>query len=223
MQSIIKWARSIPVLDGFISFGARLGLWGFLWNIGAVIWSLAVTIWAGVASHVPGWGLALIFTLTAAISIWMVSKGMAAYRDFTVARAMNKFDPAQHKAFGAELIQLSSDIFRFLADRQRDHSDLHKANPANGPAYQDWQADRDFEQVTGKLFFEKFGTRVLGSVALLHRMGIKMPHHMMATAHYRPSGLPQFLGMMGDLLSRGNIEDAASAANDRDLMWQIGH
>lgn len=142
-----------------------------------------------------------------------------------IIRATSKFNARDYQKFGHELVTLSQEIFRFLADRQRDQMDVHKANPrANGiPSIDFWQADRDFERVTGRLFFEKFGPRVLGSLALLQRIGISMPVHMISSAEYRPNGLPQFLGTMGDLLSRGNIADAVAISNDQDFMWQIQH
>lgn len=223
MGNIVKALRHIPFLDAVLSFGTRIGLWAVIWNTLGVIGSLAMTVWAYLWSNLPPWGLALAFLGALALFLFCVSKGMAAWRDFTVARAMMKFDPTQYQAFGGELVTLSQEIFRFLTERQRDHADLHKANPVEDASFGDWQADRDFEQVTGKLFFEKFGTRVLGSVALLHRIGIQMPPHLVTSAHYRPNGLPQFLGMVGDLLRRGNIDDAVSVSSDRDLMWQIQH
>ncbi|MET4666849.1 hypothetical protein [Sphingomonas sp. PvP056] len=202
MGKIAKALRHIPYIDAILSFGTRIGLGAFLWNVAAVIAALLMAFWAYIWSNLPPWGLLLVFLTTVALLLFCVDKGMAALRNYTVARAMMKFDPTQYQAFGDELVALSHEIFRYLAERQRDHADIHKANPNREPGFGSWQTDRDFEAVTGKLFFERFGPKVLGSVALLHGIGIQMPPHMVLTAQTRPNGLPQFLGMIGDLLKR---------------------
>lgn len=223
MRNIKAALEKIPVLDGVLSFLERTGVGTIIWFVIAGIWSLVVTVWAWVYSHTPPWGLAMIFTGILSISVLLVSKGMGAWRDFNIAKAMTRFDPTKHVEFGMELVGLSEEIFRFLADRQREISSFHQALPEGRASFDLWQADRDFELVTGKLFFEKFGSRVLGSAALLHSLGIRMPSHMVVLSHSRPNGIPQFLGVMGELLKHGNIEQAVVISNDRDFMWQIGH
>lgn len=140
-----------------------------------------------------------------------------------IIRATAKFNPRDYQKFGQDLTTLSQDIFRFLAERQREQADAHRTHQGGRPDFSAWQADRDFEQVTGRIFFERFGSKSLGSLALLKRLGVEIPTHMIFSANYRPHGLPQFLGLMGDLLSRGNILDAVEISKDRNFMWQIEH
>lgn len=176
-------------------------------------------VWAAWFWNNVSWYIAFtLFLIGAASSLIFIHK-------IQVIRATAKFNPRDYEKFGKELVELSQEIFRFLADRQRDHSELHRANPRGdaSAAYDTWQADRDFEAVTGKLFFERFGPRVMGSLALLQRIGITMPPHMIFSAQSRPNGLPQFLGAIGELLARGNIADAIAISNDREFMWQIAH
>ncbi len=175
-------------------------------------------VWAAwFRDNVPWYVAVLLFLVAAALSLIVLHK-------VQVIRATAAYNPRDYQQFGRALTELSQEIFRFLADRQRTHGDVHRANPRGAEGgFDAWQADRDFEAVTGRLFFEQFGPRVMGSLALLQRIGIAMPPHMISIAQYRPNGLPQFLGTMGDLLSRGNIADAVAISNDRDFMWQIGH
>lgn len=184
--------------------------------IGAAVINAAWIAAAWFYNNVPWYLAVLLFLCGLAISLNI-------FHRLQIIRKTATFNPRDYQKFGNDLVALSSEIFRFLADRQRDHAEIHRTS-STGPAdINSWQADRDFDQITGRLFFERFGSRVLGSVALLQRIGITMPVHMISTAQYSPNGLPQFLGMMGDLLSRGNVVDAIEISKYRDFMWQIQH
>lgn len=138
-------------------------------------------------------------------------------------RTASKFDPTEYKQLGRDMVGLSTEISRFLADRQRDKTELPRRNrvEGDGDGLSQWQDDRDFEAVTGRIFFEKFGPQVLGSLALLQRVGVELPTHMVYLTKSRPDGVLQFLAVIGDILSRGFIDEAVETSKNRDFMWEI--
>jgi hypothetical protein len=183
-----------------------------------VLSAIALAVFAWLRNNVPLW-LGVLIVLFAAYHVTGI------LHRIQLIRATSKFDPNKYQEFGRNLVTLSEEIFRFLSDRSRDKMNgrprSYNTTPTAGLA--DWQADRDFEQVTGRIFFERFGTRVLSSLALLQRLGISAPPHMITIAGYIPHGIPQFLGLIGQLLADGNITEAVDASKDQRFIWQISH
>ncbi|WP_041544825.1 MULTISPECIES: hypothetical protein [Chelativorans] len=218
VRPLTKWVRTMPMVgrgvEVSLSLLEQLGIKGF------VMTSLPVIIYGWAAwffDYVPWW--AAILLLLAAIFFVLG----AAHRILLI-RTASRFDPSKYEEFGQELVDLSKDMFRFLSDRMREQRDHHARMTDQDPvSIHSWQADRDFEQISGRLFFERFGPQTMRALALLQRIGVQLPPHMIATASHRQNGIPQFLGLMGQLLEEGNVSEAIEISQDRDFIWQIQH
>lgn len=214
-----RWYTKIAGIGDFVERNlSLLEQLGIKEKVGAFFSTAILAIAAWFWNNVPWYAALGGFLVSAYIVLGIIHR-------VQLIRAASKFDPSAYERLGQRLIALSADIFRFLADRQRDQAeqhrltiDLNEPNPIGR-----WQQDRDFEAVTGRIFFERFGAQVLGSLALLQKIGVQLPPHSIAIAQYRPEGLPQFLALMGDLLSQGYIKEAVELSHDRDFMWNIGH
>lgn len=222
MERIAKLTKSIPALDGLISFGARIGLWGLIWNIVAVVWAIVVTVWAGIWSHVPGWGLAMIFTNVLAAAGWMAAKGMAAYRDFNEARVLSEFDASDLKTFGQEMIGLSNRMLEWLAVRESSSATLARAH-ASQDRHQQWEYERDLRSETGNLFNKEFNADLVPKLGIVSNLGIVIPHHFLANMSYGAVGCARYLALIGGMLSKGLLQEAITASKDENLMWQVCH
>ena len=215
-----SWLRWIPrlgeIVEKNLSLLEQIGIKQKLGGaMSAAILAAATWFW----SNVP-WYAALSGFLVAAYVI------LGIIHRIQLIRAASKFNPAAYEKLGNRLVELSNEIFRFLADRQRDQAEQHRLSPRapeQDNAMERWQQDRDFQAITARIFFERFGAKVFGSLALLQKIGIELPHHLVGGARYNTDGLPQFLALMGDLLSQGFITEAVEISKNRDFMWQIEH
>lgn len=214
-----RWLSRIPRIGEFVEKNlSLLEQLGVKNTIGAAMSAAIITAASWFWNNVPWYAALGGFLVATYIILGIIHR-------IQLIRSASKFDPSAYEKLGERLVVLSKDIFRFLADRQRDQLEQHRRNPYGDLANprDHWQEDRDFEAVTGRLFFERFGAQVLGSLALLQKIGVQIPPHVVVTARYHPDGLPQFLAVMGDLLSQGFITEAVEISRDRNFMWQIQH
>lgn len=225
MDKLKALARHIPFLDAIISLGSAAGLWAILWAAVAILWAGGVTAWAWLSSETPPWGLALIFTVTAAVVMIMIAKATESWRNYVVAKAASNFDAQNYTKLGTEIISLTDEMKRFISDRQRDAMmTSQKERPTDGDdlavsAYErgQWFQDQQYERMTEILAKEKFGTRAVTYLALLKTIGVEMPPHIgHGLGNSRSIG---FLSIMGGLLAAGNIKEAIDISYDRNFIW----
>jgi len=225
MGKLLRLVRSIPSADGIISFGARIGIWGFIWNLLAVLWALLVTTVVGIWSKIPWWALPLIFTGVAAVSVWMVARGMAAWRDFLTARVLKGYDSSELEEFGRHLSRMANEMFGFIAERQKEHmyasQQMGFGQTSPEEVSKRWDFDRNFDNLTTTLFAQKFNSGMLADYGRLAEMGLRVPQGANTLMARQPQSAAKFFGLMGNFLSKGDLDGALRAVNDRSVMWTI--
>lgn len=208
-----RFAVGLDWWDRVHSIAGQIGVRSL---IATALSSAGLAAFAWFRDNVPWYLAVLLFLIATAATLTVIHR-------VQLIRTTARYNPRDYKILGQEMVELSREIFRFHVDRQRDQAELHRLKPRgpDTPPMAAWEADRDFDYLTGRLFFEKFGSRALGLVAVLQGIGITMPPHMIRATQSSHSVLPQFLALMGDLLSQGRIADAVAVSNDRDFMWQL--
>lgn len=196
-----------------VSILEQLGIKGV---VGAVFVSALVGVATWYWSHVP-WYASLVLALV------IVYFSLGVWHRFQLIRATSQFDSKGYQVFGEQLLALANEMLRFMSDRQREKPLVRKGSePASLEA---WQSERDFEAVSGRMFMERFGPRLLSNLALLRKLGIEPPSHMITMLAHgsSTSSAAHFFALIGQLLADGNLEEAVTASNDRQFMWAIGH
>lgn len=213
------WIRKLPGIGDFVERNlSLLEQLGLKQRLGALVtagvYGASIWLW----NNVP-WYIAVAAFVLGTYCL------LGVFHRIQLIRATAKLDHTAYRKAGAEMVEVSNSIFRFMADRQRDHIDQRKAQlPISDYEENDralWQFDRDFESMTGRIFFERFGSTVLGQIAILSRLGVVIPNHMILLSKTKPEGLIQFLALMGDLLGKGYLEQAVDISKDENFMWHV--
>lgn len=213
-------ARALPGaargLESTLSLLEQLGLKPWLAG-GMLSGSYALLAW--FRDNLPWYMAVLLFLGCLALMLYV-------WHRVLLIRSTSRWSARKYREVGRDLQDLAQETFRFLAERTRDKAEVHRRNPVadDGRGHSErWEADRDFDAITARVFFERYGTRALGALALLHQIGVTIPHNMVSIASFSPEGMPQFLGTMGDLLAKGYVMDAVDISKDREYMWRLGH
>jgi hypothetical protein len=115
----------------------------------------------------------------------------------------------QLKEFGAEVKPLSSEIFSFVSDRQREVNRIARRenfpNSTDG-AQQYGLQNLQLSRETSELFSVRFGGRLSALLGRLSIFGVDMA--FMVQGSSRPELTAKWLQTVGDLLDRGRIVEA---------------
>ncbi len=220
-----KWVSKIPGVGEIIDLA--LSLWDraspvirWCWPIMVALGGALATYWNALPITVK-WFSAIVLFYFLAYAIHYLSEG---YQRFVAARQSAKFDVSKAKELGEKMLITVSSMGEFLSDRQRTRAEMRRGNnPIDAHSMHDeWQRDRDFEAITGKLFLEKYRSDLMVYLALLNTLGVSTPFHMLHMIGTRPDGTVNFLGLMGGLLAQGYLDQAIDISNDRDFVHKIG-
>jgi hypothetical protein len=156
--------------------------------------------------------------------LWIISIALIAIISYGPIYDQYKKDkmPAgvvEIQQFGQKLVNLSSDILSFTGDRNKNEPSL--ANASRDDIQKTWAEGVRYRQETANLVAQRFGGRILRAMALLKSMGIDAPWIVQTSMSSEPSVLAKWMAAMGELLSRGKIEEAIKTGPDQQLWWNL--
>ena len=217
------WVNKIPGIGGFID--TACSIWDRASPIARWCWPIMVVAAGALAKYWDSlsWELKACAFLVGTYFVSFIFYYVAtAIQRIAASRNTKSFSLDDCEDLGKKIIKTTSDMSAFLVERQRTMSDRRRGASTGHPTIDDWRSDRDFEAITGQLLLEKFGATCFGYIAILNGLGIAVPHHIGTTVLYRPTGLINFLGMIGSMLEQGYLEQAIEASKNRELMFSIG-
>ena len=182
--------------------------WIWSWQ-GAVI-ALLLAAWAYVVKvldSITWWQATLLFLASLVLIIILVNQWLS-------FRTKQRFDPKDYQELGEEISRFSSDALRALSDWSRSHPVKEFDPKEDGSGRRRWEADQDRRRERGQYFAEAFGSKSFMYWQLLSKLEIEIPFHAHAALSYEPTNFIVWLGMIGELLQNGYLDEARSFTKD---------
>jgi hypothetical protein len=125
---------------------------------------------------------------------------------------------AEMQKFGQGLMDLSTDIMAFAADRQSHEPQWPSPPDAKDTQTRFYEFEK-YPQETLSLFHERFSGRVTSDIARLQELGITSPWGLLISDEPRAYG--KWFGAMGHFLTNNDLQGAVRTAADNKLWWTI--
>lgn len=203
MRGMWKIFRRIPFIESLISFVGQLGLSGYIQAAGAVMIAVFWAGWGWLESHLPHWGVALLFLVILTVVVFFINQGIELFRKA-------KAEKIDIDKLADELIAISDQITRTVNDYIRDRERLSAAPEEENSGRIAWERRiREGEHLTRHVS-EKYGSRIMAATLLLSKLDVKIPFHLSHMSEHTIMGLASYFGAVGHLLKSGNISAAQS-------------
>lgn len=189
---IAKWLE----IDGFLKF----------------LFFLAMTSVIGVVHEYLGkmpWWLMISIALLIAVSLTNL---FIRIRLAWSVLGIKKFEIGQ---FADECLSFYRDFSSFMVQRQDARPDRAGPSPERD-AHAEWQRGVNFSNKTNALMFERFAARAFAIAHQMKELGIPSPN-MFHFPHGDHGGVSVYVGVVGELLRKGLLEEAKKL--DPKTMW----
>lgn len=210
----------------------------FITNVISTITSANIENWAesqGIDTalvrawpSIVGWVIEHSILLSMATSFLAGSAvALVTYRRLAPIDRPNLRDPDGVAKFGRECAALVGEMTRFLERRKIENSQRRGAIRLSGTVQSvegQWEAERDFDEVTKAMFFGQYGPRALHALSEMARRGVVLaPHVLSITSSGRPDDVVKLLGVLSEYLKEAKLEEAIELANDDNRLWLLIH
>jgi hypothetical protein len=120
-------------------------------------------------------------------------------------------------AFANECIAFYEDYSEFMVSHQRE---MHRQSgePTRDSMHREWAANVEYSNRMNSMILQKFAPRALYLTQVMRGLEIPVPH--MNHFGYHDGGTAAHIGLVGELLSRGLIDDARKL--DPHTAWGVG-
>jgi hypothetical protein len=203
-------------IEGFEILRSFFDQWGITKLIASgagIMIATLYAVWSWLDSHLPLWGIGLVFLGTLALFLVIANYGVDLYRK-------GKAEKLDHKKIGEGLVRLGDDMLgafnEYVQTRQMHRAGLQMTDKT---PHERWEDNiREDGDVT-RFIAQKFGPRVSATVMILHKLDIKIPSHLTHISGREIPNLASYLGAVGNLIKEGNI--SAARGIDDHTAWMI--
>ena len=177
--------------------------------------SAGTAAWGWLESHLPAWGMAVLFLVVLVLLIVGANYAVELYRKIIAERI-------DHVKVADDLIELSNEMSRTINDYLKDQARRNYPPPSRESeldTYQQWRIGITEGDLLVRRVQEKFGARIITSVILLSSLGVPIPFHLSHMGNSTVMALASYLGGVGNLIKNGQL--AVAQKMDDKIGWTL--
>jgi len=210
-----KILKKVPYWEALRAFLEQWGIWKWIVAGAAAVFGALTAAWAWLESHLPAWGMAVLFLVVLVLIIVGANYAVELFRKVRSERI-------DHNKVADSLIELSNEMSRVINDYLRDQARRNYPPPSRESELdtrQQWQIGITEGNLLVRHVQEKFGARIMASVILLSKLGVPIPFHLSHIHSSTVMALASYLGAVGNLIKNDQL--AVAQKVDDKIGWTL--